>query len=256
MSGPLQAQGQGVGRAPAGVKASAAASRASRGSGQEGRAPEPMSVEAAYDRCLAIAREHYENFPVVSRFLPRSSRRALAAVYAFARAADDFADEGHGPGGPSSEERLEALLAWERLLAEAVAKRSRTSSRSNQPSGEGVERVSSPDDSLRRDSDRTDLVRIDPGHRGTGPVEPSRAESRAGRFAPTFDAGLFAGAFTDADAIFLALGDAIDRHAIPASHFLDLLSAFRQDVLVGRYETRAHADPAGAASRLKRYFAG
>jgi squalene synthase HpnC len=38
--------------------------------------------------------DHYENFPVASILLPRSMRRDVAAVYAFARAADDFADEG------------------------------------------------------------------------------------------------------------------------------------------------------------------
>lgn len=36
---------------------------------------------------------HYENFPVASLLLPQPQRDAIAAVYAFARAADDFADE-------------------------------------------------------------------------------------------------------------------------------------------------------------------
>ena len=37
---------------------------------------------------------HYENFPVASILLPPSMRPHIAAVYAFARTADDFADEG------------------------------------------------------------------------------------------------------------------------------------------------------------------
>lgn len=37
---------------------------------------------------------HYENFPVGSIFLPRRLRMPIRAIYAFARTADDFADEG------------------------------------------------------------------------------------------------------------------------------------------------------------------
>ncbi|MDP2761623.1 MAG: squalene synthase HpnC [Sideroxyarcus sp.] len=38
--------------------------------------------------------EHYENFPVASILLPRRLRQPVAAIYHFARAADDIADEG------------------------------------------------------------------------------------------------------------------------------------------------------------------
>ena len=51
-------------------------------------------VAAAYARCLRIAQSHYENFPVASRLLPKHVRPHIAAIYAFARIADDFADEG------------------------------------------------------------------------------------------------------------------------------------------------------------------
>jgi len=37
---------------------------------------------------------HYENFPVASFVLPRHLRTPIRAIYAFARAADDIADEG------------------------------------------------------------------------------------------------------------------------------------------------------------------
>jgi phytoene/squalene synthetase len=54
----------------------------------------PPAHAAAYAHCEAVARAHYENFPVASRLLPAAMRPHVAAVYAFARAADDFADEG------------------------------------------------------------------------------------------------------------------------------------------------------------------
>lgn len=48
---------------------------------------------------------HYENFPVASLLLPRALRGAVQTLYAFARTADDLADEGHAPPA----ERLAAL---------------------------------------------------------------------------------------------------------------------------------------------------
>ena len=53
-----------------------------------------ISTKAAYKHCLKIAQNHYENFPVASWFLPKHMRLPIAAVYAFAREADDYADEG------------------------------------------------------------------------------------------------------------------------------------------------------------------
>ncbi|MBI3479709.1 MAG: squalene synthase HpnC [Nitrosomonadales bacterium] len=49
--------------------------------------------------------EHYENFPVASILMPKRLRKPVAAIYHFARAADDIADE----GGLSNEERLGQL---------------------------------------------------------------------------------------------------------------------------------------------------
>jgi squalene synthase HpnC len=73
----------------------------------------------AYDRCLQLARAHYENFPVASRLLPRPMRPHIAAVYAFARIADDFADE----GARSRDERLALLDDWSRRLTLAASGR-------------------------------------------------------------------------------------------------------------------------------------
>jgi squalene synthase HpnC len=106
---------------------------------------------------------HYENFPVASRLVPDALRPAVAAIYAFARSADDIADE--GDAAPAV--RLAQLAAFSAML------------------------------------DRIE--------RGDTPAEPP----------------------------FRALAAAIRRHALPLSPFRDLLSAFRQDVLQGRYASFA-----------------
>jgi squalene synthase HpnC len=69
-------------------------------------------VSNAYAACLDIARSHYENFPVASVLVPRSLRPHVAAIYAFARGADDIADE----PGRSPDERLALLEEWTRAL--------------------------------------------------------------------------------------------------------------------------------------------
>lgn len=56
-----------------------------------------VTIDAAYRHCLGLAKWHYENFPVASHALPASLRGPVAALYAFARSADDFADEGDDP---------------------------------------------------------------------------------------------------------------------------------------------------------------
>lgn len=59
-----------------------------------------------------MAVDHYENFPVASVLLPRELRRPVELIYAFARRADDFADEGDSPAG----ERLARLDGFSREL--------------------------------------------------------------------------------------------------------------------------------------------
>jgi hydroxysqualene synthase len=72
-------------------------------------------VARAYAHCEQLAREHYENFPVASRLLPAAMRPHIAAIYAFARTADDYADE----PGMASDERLRRLGVWGEQLAAA-----------------------------------------------------------------------------------------------------------------------------------------
>ncbi|HEV2498488.1 MAG TPA: squalene synthase HpnC [Terriglobia bacterium] len=76
-------------------------------------------IKSAYAECRAISRRHYENFPTASRLVRRDKRDALAAIYAFARAADDYADE---PGQGTSEERLHSIGAWRDRLNECYSK--------------------------------------------------------------------------------------------------------------------------------------
>src|SRR5262245_51396681 len=133
----------------------------------------PAAAADAY--CARLTRGHYENFPVASMLVPRPLRPAVRAIYAFARTADDFADEPEHEGA-----RLPRLDAWERMLRSAF---------------EG------------------------------------KAEHP----------------------IFVALAAAVRRHALPLQPHLDLLAAFRLDVMKTRYEDFAalrgycalSADPVG-----------
>jgi squalene synthase HpnC len=137
---------------------------------------------AAYDVCSRLARQHYENFPVASVLLPRAARRHVAAIYAFARVADDFADEGDRPAA----DRLADLDAWSARLEAAAG-----------------------------------------GH--------------------VDDDG------SDHAAIFTALAETMRECHLDATLFHELLSAFRQDVTVHRYESwrelldycRRSANPVG-----------
>jgi len=135
----------------------------------------------AYAYCERLAQSHYENFPVASRLLPAAMRPPIAAIYAYARIADDMADEGTRPAA----DRLADLERWGAALDAALE----------------------------------------------GEVELSDPRS----------------------AVFIALADAIDRFDLPPQLFHDLLSAFRQDVIVSRYPTwdavmdycRRSANPVG-----------
>ena len=158
------------------------------------------ALEEAYAACARLAREHYENFPVASRLLPPAVRPHVAAVYAFARVADDFADE----GSRTVEERHRLLDWWLRLL------------RSCAIDGDGP--------SLARDL----VPAVVAGKAGLKAC--STRETREGTDEIT-------GA--TAAQVFLAIGNSIRACHLPLSLFEDLLSAFRQDVTVHRYATWA-----------------
>jgi squalene synthase HpnC len=133
-----------------------------------------ITVEEAFAHCEARARAHYENFPV-GLFVPKPRQKYVHALYAYARAADDFADEPMYEGM-----RTEKLDQWEARLHAAYA----------------------------------------------GEAE---------------------------DPIFIAIRETVRELSIPKAYLLDLLSAFRQDTVLQRYETwdqlldycRRSANPVG-----------
>lgn len=74
-------------------------------------------VDGAFAYCENLARTHYENFPVASLLIPRELRRYVACIYAFARTADDLADE----GSLAAADRLRKLDEWGWMLDECYA---------------------------------------------------------------------------------------------------------------------------------------
>ncbi|WP_226444450.1 squalene synthase HpnC [Acidovorax radicis] len=83
-------------------------------------APAPQPLGAA----VAAPVTHYENFPVASVLCPPHLRQPIAAIYAFARTADDIADEGDAPA-PA---RLADLAAYHADL-QAIAQNQPPSAR-------------------------------------------------------------------------------------------------------------------------------
>ncbi|MGE4328672.1 squalene synthase HpnC [Diaphorobacter sp.] len=76
------------------------------------KAPQPASAAA-----VAAPVTHYENFPVASLLCPPQLRQPIAAIYAFARTADDLADEGEA----TASARLADLAAYRAELAAVAA---------------------------------------------------------------------------------------------------------------------------------------
>jgi squalene synthase HpnC len=84
--------------------------------------PVPQSLDPAAARafCRSLAAAHYENFTVATWLVPRRLRQHLANVYAFARWADDLADEAASPAAATG-----ALAAWAEELDACFAGRPR-----------------------------------------------------------------------------------------------------------------------------------
>jgi squalene synthase HpnC len=118
------------------------------------------SSEDGFRYCEQITRSHYENFPVASWYVPKEIRKYVWTIYAFARIADDYADE----PGYTLAERMDNLNQWEQYLDECY--------------------------------------NGNPTHR-----------------------------------VFAALAETVERFQIPVELLQNLLTAFRSDVTVNRYET-------------------
>jgi phytoene synthase len=69
------------------------------------------ATDDCYRTCGAITRTHSKTFHLSSLFLSAAQRRAVWAVYAFCRTADDIVDR-----IAPARERLDAIDAWERKL--------------------------------------------------------------------------------------------------------------------------------------------
>ncbi len=70
----------------------------------------------AYNEAIKFAKNHYENFPVISFLIPKDLRKHIAIIYWFARTADDIADE----GALSEAERLNQLNEFETRLTQTL----------------------------------------------------------------------------------------------------------------------------------------
>ena len=93
-----------------------------------------MNADDAYAQCEQITWEQARNFAYGIRLLPVDKRRALAAVYAFARRIDDIGDGDLPAAEKSAQEAKKAkdeavdakeIAVKERAKAEASEKRER-----------------------------------------------------------------------------------------------------------------------------------
>jgi len=77
---------------------------------------ENSEIEIAYRSAINFTKSHYENFPVLSVFVPKYLQKHVAIVYQFARQADDIADEGN----VTALERIEKLNEYEKALDDSL----------------------------------------------------------------------------------------------------------------------------------------
>lgn len=76
--------------------------------------PPSLELEACYRYCEALCRARHHNYPVASFFARSKLRKHIWAIFAFARVADDFADEPAYEG-----RRARELDRWEEQLHQA-----------------------------------------------------------------------------------------------------------------------------------------
>jgi len=69
------------------------------------------SLAEAQEYCRRLARNHYENFSVATRFLPARLHQHFFNLYAYCRISDDLGDEVGNP-----EDALRLLDEWEEDL--------------------------------------------------------------------------------------------------------------------------------------------
>ncbi|MBN2021909.1 MAG: squalene/phytoene synthase family protein [Pirellulales bacterium] len=111
--------------------------------------PRPTTLEGSYRFCREAARRSGSNFAPCFRLLPSAQRRAMDALYAFTRHADDLGDNPQPAAA-----RREALDRWRAAFADALAGRfaetSPDDARRLLPAlADAVERFSIPPEHLR-----------------------------------------------------------------------------------------------------------
>ncbi len=79
------------------------------------------SAPEALMYCERLTKAHYETLPVGSLLVPRPLRKHVYSIYAFARTADDFADEGYENSTLTETQRLAALQDWQQNLENCFA---------------------------------------------------------------------------------------------------------------------------------------
>ncbi len=142
------------------------------------------SLAEAQEYCKRLATSHYENFSVVTWFLPKHLHQHFFNVYAYCRISDDLGDE---VGDPALS--LKLLDEWESELNATY-----------------LSMEAAPMD-VRQDVEK--LQATVPARNLVGPRHP----------------------------VFIALRETIRQFEIPRQPFADLLTAFRQDQTITRFET-------------------
>jgi len=200
------------------------------------------SASARMITSQAASQAAEENFPVALRMLPRRYRRHLAAVYGFARSADDMGDEAPVAERLSLLDELEADVA--RLYRLGPRPRDEVTGASGPRGvpGRGVRGLAPgkaecpPGPARPRPRDEVTGAsgpRGVPGGRPPGLTEPGGDGPRL--------------------AVVAALAPTVAECAIPQQCLLDLIQANRQDQVVTRYQAfgdllaycRLSANPVG-----------
>lgn len=76
-------------------------------------------IEHIYNESENLAKNHYENFPVISYFLPKNLRKPVSLLYQFSRTADDIADE----GDLSDEKRIRKLEEYKNSFSKCLVEK-------------------------------------------------------------------------------------------------------------------------------------
>jgi squalene synthase HpnC len=179
---------------------------------------EPPTLAESEEYCRRLATSHYENFSVVSWFLPEQLRRHFYNLYAHCRIADDLGDE-----VGDSLQALWLLDQWEAELNRTyeslplkpgAAKEAKIEEAATEPVADGAE----PETAEGGEPKAEEAPKPEP----ETVQRPERAQA-AEDVEPRHP-------------VFVALRETIRECQIPKEPFADLLTAFRRDQVVHRFE--------------------